>query len=104
MHGSYYTGSSCTEALARKHSRTGVTLTPDPQNGAKVKLWQCYDNHPPQEWVISRGQIKLAGTNLCLDIPGGDTTYTTGVQVWECSCNTNQAWRLRDTLFPGGQP
>lgn len=84
--------------------KEGSALTPDPQNGAKVKLWQCYDNHPPQEWVISRGQIKLAGTNLCLDVPGGDTAYTTGVQVWECSCNTNQAWRLRDTLFPGGQP
>lgn len=79
---------------------SGIDRPPDPHNGAIVKLWQCIDNHPPQEWIVANGQVKLAGTNFCLDVPGGDARGRPDLQIWECSCNKNQAWRVRCTLQP----
>lgn len=51
---------------------------------------------------MANGQVKLAGTNFCLDVPGG--VVGGDLQIWECSCNKNQAWRVRCTLYPDRQP
>lgn len=79
-------------------------LTSDPVNGAVVQLWQCIDNHPPQEWIVENGQVKLAGTNFCLDFPLGTATGIGDLHIWECTCNKNQAFRVRCGLYPGQDP
>jgi hypothetical protein len=54
-------------------------------------LWDCYDGAWQQQWVVhSDGRIELAGHNLCLDVPDGNTDNT--VQLWECVGNANQLW------------
>lgn len=78
-------------------------LIPDPANGGKVHLWQCYDGLKQQQWTVVNGSfVELTGTGLCLDIidghavpgtypPGGPPKWLTGgLQLWECVCNANQ--------------
>lgn len=38
--------------------------------------------------------VKLAGTNKCLDLKGGSTDNGTPIEIWDCVGNTNQKWSL----------
>lgn len=46
------------------------------------------------KWVFtSCGNIKLSGTNKCLDVTKGVDENGTDLQIWECGCtNPNQLW------------
>ncbi|KAH6911551.1 hypothetical protein BKA70DRAFT_1268054 [Coprinopsis sp. MPI-PUGE-AT-0042] len=47
----------------------------NPQDGTKLKIWQCFDNLPAQQWQFTKDRrFILAGTGLCLDVPDGNTT------------------------------
>lgn len=58
----------------------------------------CGSAPAAQKWDYTRdGQLILSGTNLCLDVTGGDTgKSTTPVDVYQCGAatalQTNQAW------------
>lgn len=41
---------------------------------------------------MDKGQVKLAGTNFCLDVRDDDPRA--GLQIWECSYNKSQAFRV----------
>jgi len=46
-----------------------ITLTPahftdvllDPANGVQLKIWECYDGLPQQQWKITEDRIELIG-------------------------------------------
>ncbi|KAF9440909.1 carbohydrate-binding module family 13 protein [Macrolepiota fuliginosa MF-IS2] len=77
---------------------TGFCLdaTSNPSNGTSMQIWEC-DNLSEQQWVstltTSGGIIRLANTNVCLDLNRGDHTPGTVVQAWDClNGETNQIW------------
>ena len=62
-----------------------------------MKIWQCYDNLPAQEWqyTASSGRIALTTHNMCLDLTNGVLTNSNQVQTWQCSAgNQNQVWAV----------
>jgi Ricin-type beta-trefoil lectin domain-like len=83
-----------------------------PADGVKMKIWQCYDNLPAQQWDYSIfNRITLANTGmcppffilgpgphghllgLCLDLTDGNTANGNRLQTWTCSDNnSNQLW------------
>jgi hypothetical protein len=65
-------------------------------NGLQMKVWTCFDDLPQQNWTVSSsGQIKLTGTNLCLDLTNGSTANRNILQLWTCSNgNANQVWTM----------
>jgi hypothetical protein len=40
--------------------------------------------------------IVLSGQNKCLDLSGGDSSYGTGIDLWDCNGMVNQAWYWSD--------
>ncbi|EKM79676.1 hypothetical protein AGABI1DRAFT_114159 [Agaricus bisporus var. burnettii JB137-S8] len=65
-----------------------------PANGVGMKIWQCFDNLPAQQWTYnSENQIKLADKDFCLDLTDGNSGNSNQLQIWECSTgNRNQVW------------
>lgn len=90
-----------------------LTSATAPGNGAKMKIWQCYDNLPAQQWFYT-GDNRVALTNrgLCLDLTNGmsrlpsRTDMKPGskqnanvMQTWQCTPgNTNQIWTSNPTV------
>ncbi|KAG9222082.1 hypothetical protein CCMSSC00406_0009307 [Pleurotus cornucopiae] len=67
-----------------------------PANGVGMKIWQCFDNLPAQEWFLTNDdRIALQNQGFCLDLTNGDVTNGNQVQIWQCTDNDiNQAWVL----------
>ncbi|KAJ3507116.1 hypothetical protein NLJ89_g6483 [Agrocybe chaxingu] len=67
-----------------------------PGNGIGMKIWQCYDNLPAQQWYFTNdNRIALEGRGLCLDLPNGVLTNSNQVQTWQCTDgNNNQVWTI----------
>jgi len=65
-----------------------------PGNGVGMKIWQCFDNLPAQQWFFTDdNRIALEGKGLCLDLTNGVTTNSNRVQTWKCTNgNQNQIW------------
>ncbi|EKD05550.1 carbohydrate-binding module family 13 protein/putative endo-1,3-beta-glucanase [Trichosporon asahii var. asahii CBS 8904] len=62
----------------------------EPKDGTRLKIWQCYPGAPQQTWDVADGHIKLAGKNLCVDVPNGNKTAGF-LQLWTCDKrNPNQ--------------
>lgn len=77
-----------------------------------MKIWQCYDNLPAQQWFYT-GDNRVALTNrgLCLDLTDGACSFpvytdykgkktnANVMQTWECTPgNTNQIWTSDPTV------
>ncbi|EAU89191.1 G-X-X-X-Q-X-W domain-containing protein [Coprinopsis cinerea okayama7 len=67
-----------------------------PGNGVPMKIWQCYDNLPAQQWFYTLDyRLALEGQGQCLDLTDGDLANGNVVQTWQCSNgNNNQVWTL----------
>ncbi|KAF5362371.1 hypothetical protein D9756_002811 [Leucocoprinus leucothites] len=65
-----------------------------PVNGTAMKIWECFDNLPAQQWFLtSDARIALSNQGLCLDLTNGNLTNTNVVQVWKCTDgDVNQIW------------
>jgi len=65
-----------------------------PASGVGMKIWQCYDKLPAQQWDYTLFKtLKLEKTDQCLDLPDGNPTNGNQLQTWECAKgNTNQMW------------
>ncbi|PPQ71556.1 hypothetical protein CVT24_006437 [Panaeolus cyanescens] len=66
-------------------------------NGTTVQIWDC-NNTPAQNWVFavdgSKGSIKLAGTQFCLDA-GAVPASGTILKLWQCIDDLPaQTWSL----------
>jgi len=67
-----------------------------PTNGAGLKIWQCFDNLPAQQWYFTNdNRIALEGQGKCADLTGGSFTRGSQAQIWQCTdLNTNQIWTV----------
>jgi len=67
-----------------------------PANGVQLKIWQCHDDLPAQQWFYTNdNRIKLANQGFCVDLENGATSNSHKVQTWMCSDNNpNQVWTL----------
>lgn len=98
------------------HSRPTSFLDIDthtaPGNAIGMKIWQCYDNLPAQQWYYTDDdRIALEGKGslpfrflfsndfmyvdlgLCLDLTNGVIVNSNQVQTWQCTDgNNNQIW------------
>jgi hypothetical protein len=62
--------------------------------GTKLELFTC-NGGSNQRWTHkSDGTYVLAFRNLCLDVPGFNTTDGTPLDVWSCNGGANQRWSL----------
>ncbi|TFK97690.1 ricin B lectin domain-containing protein [Pterulicium gracile] len=54
-------------------------------NGTPVQINDC-NGSPSQKWVIKRGrgQVKVSGTNFCLDATSATPPDGTGLKIWQC--------------------
>ena len=60
-------------------------------NGSAVVVATC-DGSSSQSWTFEGGNLRVYGTK-CLDVPSGNTTNGTKLQIWDCTTgNTNQTW------------
>jgi hypothetical protein len=71
-----------------------------PADGVGLKIWECFDNLPAQEWFYTDDfRIALEGWGLCTDLPDGDLTNGNQVETWKCTdFNANQIWTLAALL------
>ncbi|KAL1708044.1 ricin B lectin domain-containing protein [Schizophyllum commune] len=66
-------------------------------DGVSMKLWQCYDNLPQQQWSYNSGDqhFSVATGAECLDLRDGALYNGGATQTWQCSSpNPNQKWTL----------
>ncbi|PPQ97857.1 hypothetical protein CVT26_013026 [Gymnopilus dilepis] len=65
-----------------------------PANGVGMKIWECFDNLPAQQWFYTDdNRIALENQGLCLDLNNGVTTNGNKVQTWQCTDFDNfQIW------------
>ncbi|KAG9222080.1 hypothetical protein CCMSSC00406_0009309 [Pleurotus cornucopiae] len=68
-----------------------------PANGVGMKIWECFDNLPAQQWFLKADdRIALENQGLCLDLTNGNVTNGNQVQTWQCTDNDiNQARLLQ---------
>ncbi|TEB37276.1 ricin B-like lectin [Coprinellus micaceus] len=65
-----------------------------PNNGSKMKIWNCYDGLASQSWFYTDDKrIALKDKGFCLDLTNGDTCNGNVMQIWSCTnWNANQIW------------
>ncbi|KAJ3571080.1 hypothetical protein NP233_g3987 [Leucocoprinus birnbaumii] len=70
-----------------------------PANGVGMKIWQCFDNLPAQDWFYTNDdRIALTNQGFCLDLTNGNLANANQVQIWHCTDNdVFQIW----TTSPG---
>ncbi|KAF8960459.1 G-X-X-X-Q-X-W domain-containing protein [Flammula alnicola] len=67
-----------------------------PANGVGLKIWQCFDKLPAQQWFYTNdNRIALEGQGFCTDLTDGKLTNSNPVQTWKCTdFDANQIWTL----------
>jgi hypothetical protein len=64
-----------------------------PADGEQLQIYDCNRTFA-QAWVWSQGNLRLLGTNLCIEPAGGGTADGTTVQLAYCSGDPAQQWFL----------
>ena len=60
-----------------------------------VHLWTCIASNPNQRWDIVNGNIRLHGTNLCLDNKYNRAANGNQLVVYQCTGSPAQKWSFR---------
>lgn len=81
----------------------------DPESGVGMKIWQCYDGLPAQQWYFTDdNRIAVENKGQCLDLTNGVLTNGNQAQTWACTASDdNQVWTLsaaRPPLVPFASP
>ncbi|KJA18263.1 carbohydrate-binding module family 13 protein [Hypholoma sublateritium FD-334 SS-4] len=65
-----------------------------PANGVGLKIWQCFDNLPAQQWFFTNdSRIALENQGQCMDLTNGVQTNGNQLQTWKCTdADANQVW------------
>lgn len=72
---------------------TGSKATP-------ARLGACDRNNPAERFYFNTsGQMQIVGTNLCLDVSGGQRLVSNQVVSWDCDLNANLAARTWNQKF-----
>lgn len=67
------------------------------KNGARVQIWDCFDNNDNQKWVRDGNRL-VWHNSYCLDVTDGNGNAGTALQIWACAKdNTNQSWSFGAT-------
>jgi hypothetical protein len=74
--------------------------------GAQMKIWDCFDGLPQQQWSYNMDTraVELSTGDLCLELPHGLRTPQNVLQInpcvdtprWDDSDPTKQMWKLPD--------
>ncbi len=68
-----------------------ASLTP----GAAVLLYTCIDSAVNEQWTLTpAGELRVYGTQRCLDITGNDRAAGAVLESWTCNGGANQHWSL----------
>ncbi|KAL0959667.1 hypothetical protein HGRIS_011367 [Hohenbuehelia grisea] len=73
------------------------STTASPASGTKLKIWQCWDNLPAQQWTYTPDNfILLNNADQCVDLTDGKLTNGNQVQTWKCAWGSkqNQLWTI----------
>jgi phosphodiesterase/alkaline phosphatase D-like protein len=87
--------------FVNRHSGKCLTLSEDRNvNGQALIQWKC--GEPPSNgngqvfsfWPMGGGwyELRINGTNRCVDVPGASTTNGAYLQLWDCLGGNNQQW------------
>jgi len=76
-----------------------VHVAADDQNGESlicldVHTWPAPTPTPPSPTPGSHTITPSSNTNLCLDVPGGDTSNGNQLWLWECNGRESQRWHM----------
>ncbi len=82
-------GSKCLEAAAGAAKGTFNAIIDD-----------CASTNPNQQWTVNGNTVALAGANLCLDLPAGNTANGIGLDIVRCAVSGNQAWNTLSIVTP----
>ncbi|MGW4809698.1 GH92 family glycosyl hydrolase [Kitasatospora sp. NPDC004272] len=63
-------------------------------HGVPVQLFTCNGSGAQQWWPKSDGSLVNTPSNLCLDLPNGNTTNGQPLQVYLCNSTASQKWNL----------
>jgi hypothetical protein len=69
-------------------SGTNLTLSTNNASGLSRLRWA---------WGLdgtTAAVVRGTGSNRCLDVPGGSTTWGVQLQIWDCNGGSNQSWQL----------
>jgi hypothetical protein len=69
-------------------SGTDLTLSTNNASGLSRLRWAW--GHGGTTAAVVRG----TGSNRCLDVPGGSSTWGVQLQIWDCNGGSNQSWQL----------
>lgn len=75
----------------------------DMQAGNQLYLWDCngfdqqFWSYDPDMWTVflANGKGAERDASLCMDLAGGDETWGTAVEVWDCNSLSQQMWWLK---------
>jgi hypothetical protein len=84
----------------------------DQSNGRKdwalqAQVWDCGETNPNQDYTYNSDKtISAPGSNLCVDVYGGQSGNGTSVIQWQCHRGPNQKWNygVDKTLRPQHAP
>jgi len=79
------------EIRARLNDKCLDIRDQNPNNGAKVQVWDCWSG-ANQRWYWTGGQIRSALNGKCLDIRDRNPNNGAKVQMWSCWSGANQRW------------
>ncbi|MFI1105959.1 ricin-type beta-trefoil lectin domain protein [Streptomyces melanogenes] len=61
--------------------------------GAQAQLWVC-NSTPPQQWSYESGQLRNAQWGYCLDVPNGNTSNGSRLQMAACDGSDRQRFTI----------
>merc|ERR1719421_2794694 len=68
------------------------------QKGNQLMIWDC-NKQPQQKWgADDKGAVFLgsgAGSQMCMDLAGGNVALGTAVQLWDCNGQWEQQWGIQ---------
>ena len=68
------------------------------RNGYNAQVFRCGEKVGSQRWDIDSltNQVKVSGTNFCLDDQNFGKNNKSNAQVYSCTSNSNQKWIFRN--------
>jgi hypothetical protein len=71
-----------------------------PPNGTAVGLYDCWGG-PNQHWTLTAGaELRMAGTNKCLQARSNGKTNGTPLEIWDCNGTSQQQWSVNGSKIP----
>lgn len=73
----------------------------DVVNSLRMVFGDCDAADPTQKWSLGGGELKVATTSQCVDVPAEEWVQT--MQTWQCAGTPNQRWEAWATGAGGAE-